>query len=81
VDVALAEHARLSGVGAVSLRYFNVAGAQRDGAGGWLGERHAVETYLIPSILAVALRGSGQVSIFGDDYPAPDGTASGTTFT
>jgi UDP-glucose 4-epimerase len=74
VDTALAEHARMHGVGAVSLRYFNVAGAQPYSAGGWLGERHAVETHLIPSILAVALRRSGQVSIFGDDYPTPDGT-------
>jgi UDP-glucose 4-epimerase len=74
VDTALAEHARLHGIGAVSLRYFNVAGAHQDGAGGWLGERHVVETHLIPNILAVALRGTGQVSIFGDDYPTPDGT-------
>jgi UDP-glucose 4-epimerase len=74
VDTALAEHARVHGIGAVSLRYFNVAGAQPDAAGGWLGERHAVETHLIPSILAVALRGTGQVSIFGDDYPTADGT-------
>jgi UDP-glucose 4-epimerase len=74
VDTVLAECARMHGIGAVSLRYFNVAGAQLDSAGGWLGERHAVETHLIPSILAVALRGSGQVSIFGDDYPTPDGT-------
>jgi UDP-glucose 4-epimerase len=74
VDTALAEHARLHGIGAVSLRYFNVAGAHQDGVGGWLGERHVVETHLIPNILAVALRGTGQVSIFGDDYPTPDGT-------
>ena len=74
VDTALAEHARLHGIGAVSLRYFNVAGAHPGPGGGWLGERHAVETHLIPNILAVARRGTGQVSIFGDDYPTPDGT-------
>jgi UDP-glucose 4-epimerase len=74
VDTALTEYAQMHGVGAVSLRYFNVAGAQPDSAGGWIGERHVVETHLIPSILAVALRGSGQVSIFGDDYPTLDGT-------
>jgi UDP-glucose 4-epimerase len=74
VDTALAEHARMHGIGAVSLRYFNVAGAQPDAAGGWLGERHATETHLIPNILAVALRGGGQVSIFGADYPTRDGT-------
>lgn len=74
VDTALAEHARMHGLAAVSLRYFNVAGAQPSSGGGWLGERHAVETHLIPNILAVALRGTGQVSIFGDDYPTADGT-------
>jgi UDP-glucose 4-epimerase len=74
VDTALAEHARMHGIGAVSLRYFNVAGAHPGPAGGWLGERHAEETHLIPNILAVARRGTGQVSIFGDDYPTPDGT-------
>ena len=74
VDTALAEHARMSGLGAVSLRYFNVAGAVHDSAGGWLGERHDPETHLIPSILAVAQRGTGHVSIFGEDYPTADGT-------
>src|SRR6266571_306196 len=73
VDTALAEHARMNGLGAVSLRYFNVAGAHRSG-GQWAGERHVVETHLIPTILTVAMRGSGEVSIFGDDYPTRDGT-------
>jgi UDP-glucose 4-epimerase len=74
VDTALTEHARLHGIAAVSLRYFNVAGAHRDAAGRWAGERHKVETHLIPNILAVAQRGAGEVTIFGDDYPTPDGT-------
>jgi len=74
VDTALAEHARMHGLGAVSLRYFNVAGAHRAAGGRWLGERHTVETHLIPNVLAVAMRGSGEVSIFGDDYPTRDGT-------
>jgi UDP-glucose 4-epimerase len=74
VDTALAEHARLHGLGAVSLRYFNVAGAYLDPAAGWLGERHAVETHLIPNVLAVAQAGNGLVAIFGSDYPTPDGT-------
>ena len=38
--------------GAVSLRYFNVAGAFRAADGGWLGERHHPETHLIPNVLA-----------------------------
>jgi UDP-glucose 4-epimerase len=87
VDTALAEYARMHRLGAVSLRYFNVAGAQADPGGPWLGERHHPETHLIPSILAVALgtRGTGGgngtggdaarvVRLFGDDYPTPDGT-------
>ncbi len=56
VDTALAEYARMHGLGAVSLRYFNVAGAYQDPGAGWLGERHAPETHLIPSVLAVAAR-------------------------
>jgi UDP-glucose 4-epimerase len=74
VDTALAEYARMYGFGAVSLRYFNVAGAYRDAAGAWLGERHTVETHLIPNILRIARDDAGPVSIFGDDYPTPDGS-------
>ena len=87
VDTALAEYARMHRIGAVSLRYFNVAGAQAGPGGQCLGERHNPETHLIPSILAVALgtRGTGGgnggggdaarvVRLFGDDYPTADGT-------
>ena len=74
VDTALAEYARMCGFAAVSLRYFNVAGAYRDAAGAWRGERHAVETHLIPNILRIARDDAGPVSIFGDDYPTPDGS-------
>jgi UDP-glucose 4-epimerase len=73
VDTALAEYARTHRIGAVSLRYFNVAGAHADAAGTWRGERHHPETHLIPTILAIAGRG-GEVQLFGDDYPTPDGT-------
>ncbi len=74
VDMALAEHARMNHLGAVSLRYFNVAGAHADPEAGWLGERHTTETHLIPNVLKVARAGQGYVSIFGEDYPTPDGT-------
>ena len=78
VDTALAEYARMHGIGAVSLRYFNVAGAYRQAGGVWLGERHAPETHLIPNVLAVAqslARGDGgHLTLFGGDYPTPDGT-------
>jgi len=74
VDTALAEYSRLHGFAAVSLRYFNVAGAFRDAEGRWLGERHTMETHLIPNILRIARNHSGPVSIYGDDYPTADGS-------
>jgi UDP-glucose 4-epimerase len=58
----------------VSLRYFNVAGAHRPADGPTLGERHTTETHLIPLVLQVALGEREHVSIFGDDWPTPDGT-------
>jgi UDP-glucose 4-epimerase len=73
VDTTLSEFARLYGFGAVSLRYFNVAGAHRAEGGAWFGERHHPETHLIPNVLARAAAG-GRVQVFGDDYPTPDGT-------
>ena len=72
-DTALAEYARMHRIGAVSLRYFNVAGAHADAAGTWRGERHSPETHLIPNVLAA--RNTGEpFRLFGDDYPTPDGT-------
>ncbi|MBQ7154238.1 MAG: UDP-glucose 4-epimerase GalE [Synergistaceae bacterium] len=55
----------------VSLRYFNVAGAWRDGT---IGEDHKVETHLIPLILQVPLGKREHITIYGDDYPTNDGT-------
>jgi UDP-glucose 4-epimerase len=72
-DTTLTEFARLYGFGAVSLRYFNVAGAHRADNSVWFGERHQPETHLIPNVLARAAAGR-QVQVFGDDYPTPDGT-------
>jgi UDP-glucose 4-epimerase len=77
VDTALTEHARMHGIAAVSLRYFNVAGAYAQPGGRWLGERHAPETHLIPNVLKVAAGSPGaadRVRLFGGDYPTPDGT-------
>ena len=73
VDTTLTEFARLYGFGAVSLRYFNVAGAHRAADGTWYGERHSPETHLIPNVLA-SVAASRPVRVFGDDYPTPDGT-------
>src|SRR5260221_8409505 len=72
-DMALATCARMHGIGAVSLRYFNVAGAHVDAAGTWRGERHSPETHLIPAVLAVARDGGGPFRLFGGEYPTPDG--------
>ena len=54
-----------------ALRYFNVAGAHR---GGVLGEDHDPESHIIPVILQAALGVRPHVSLFGTDYPTPDGT-------
>jgi UDP-glucose 4-epimerase len=72
VDTTLTEFCRLYGFGAISLRYFNVAGAHSVN-GRWLGERHHPETHLIPNVLAAASQGR-PVQVFGEDYPTPDGT-------
>jgi UDP-glucose 4-epimerase len=70
VDHALRGYARAHGLGAVSLRYFNVAGAY-----GRHGERHDPETHLIPNVLRVATGERDAVEVFGTDYPTRDGTA------
>ena len=54
----------------ISLRYFNACGAEPEAG---LGERHDPETHLIPLILDAVLTGK-PVTLFGDDYPTPDGT-------
>src|SRR5688572_30738411 len=65
---ALAWYGRAYGLRSVSLRYFNVAGATEV-----LGEDHDPETHLIPAILG-AVESGRPVTLFGDDYPTPDGT-------
>ena len=56
----------------VSLRYFNVAGADPEGR---IGESHNPETHLIPLILKTAKGERENIKVFGTDYPTPDGTA------
>ena len=55
----------------VSLRYFNAAGAD---PGGRIGERHIPESHLIPLTLKAAKGGRQGITVFGTDYPTPDGT-------
>ncbi|GAA2800261.1 UDP-glucose 4-epimerase GalE [Saccharopolyspora taberi] len=69
IDHAISSYASAHGLAATSLRYFNVAGAHQG-----FGERHTVETHLIPIVLQVALGQREQVQIFGDDWPTEDGT-------
>jgi UDP-glucose 4-epimerase len=70
VDRMITDECRAHGLGAVSLRYFNVAGAT-----GALGEDHEPETHLIPLVLQAADGRREHVTVFGTDYPTPDGTA------
>jgi len=65
---ALHWYARAYGLRTVALRYFNVAGATER-----LGEDHTPETHLIPNVL-LAAEGRRELTVFGDDYPTPDGT-------
>src|SRR4029078_182928 len=71
VERMLADFAPAYGLKYVSLRYFNAAGAHPDGT---IGEDHDPETHLIPLVLRVATGGRRELSVFGDDYPPPDGT-------
>ena len=69
IDHAITSYANAHGLAATSLRYFNVAGAY---AG--LGERHAVETHLIPLVLQVATGQRTEIAVYGNDWPTADGT-------
>jgi len=71
IERALADYTHAYDWGYAALRYFNAAGASADGE---IGEDHEPETHLIPIILQVALGQRQHVSVFGDDYPTPDGT-------
>jgi UDP-glucose 4-epimerase len=70
IDQVIGFEAAAHGLAAVSLRYFNVAGAS-----GRLGEDHHAETHLIPLVLQAAAGLRSEVQIYGTDYPTPDGTA------
>lgn len=70
VERALSDYDTAYGLKFVALRYFNACGA-----GERCGEDHDPETHLIPLILFAAQGKRDSISIFGDDYPTPDGTA------
>jgi UDP-glucose 4-epimerase len=70
VERILESFDRAHGLRFVSLRYFNAAGATRE-----RGEHHDPETHLVPLVLEAAAGRRPSVSIYGDDYDTPDGTA------
>jgi UDP-glucose 4-epimerase len=71
VDELLASKAASDGIAAISLRYFNVAGALQT-SNGWLTERHSPETHLIPNIFKATP--SAPLQVFGTDWPTADKT-------
>ena len=71
VDYMITSQSRAYGLAAISLRYFNVAGALRSKTG-WQTERHNPETHLIPNVLRASE--SNPLKIFGVDWPTKDGT-------
>ncbi len=70
VERALADFDKAYDLKFVALRYFNACGASEK-----CGEHHDPETHLIPLILFTAQGRRDSISIFGEDYPTPDGTA------
>jgi len=71
IEIMLSDYGAATGMRQMILRYFNAAGCDSDGE---IGEDHAPETHLIPLALAAAANDRDQLSIFGTDYPTPDGT-------
>ena len=71
VEKLLQDYSQAYGLKSVIFRYFNAAGADSEGN---LGEDHYPETHLIPLVLLTALGIRKSISVFGTDYPTPDGT-------
>ncbi len=71
IERALRWADQVHGMRSACLRYFNAAGADPNGA---LGEDHDPETHLIPLVIDAALGRRGALTVFGTDYPTPDGT-------
>lgn len=72
IEQVLADFDAAYGTKYAALRYFNAAGASSDGE---IGEEHDPESHLIPLIIEAAMGRREHISIFGTDYPTPDGTA------
>ncbi len=72
IENILQESSSAYGLRSISLRYFNAAGADESAA---IGEKHDPESHLIPLVLKTAIGDRKEISIFGNDYDTPDGTA------
>lgn len=71
IEFVLQDYGRAYGLPSASFRYFNAAGADPSAL---IGESHHPETHLIPTILESAMGRRGPFTVFGEDYPTPDGT-------
>lgn len=71
VEKMLADYHKAYGLSYVALRYFNAAGADEKAL---IGESHDPETHIIPLVLQTILNKRPTVTVFGQDYPTPDGT-------
>ncbi len=71
IERILRDSVKAYGLSAIALRYFNAAGASISAE---IGERHDPETHLIPNVLKAASGEKKTLTVFGDDYPTPDGT-------
>jgi len=71
VEVLLQYCAKAYGLSYACFRYFNASGAAEDGA---IGEYHSPETHLIPLAFQAAMGQRDKLTVYGTDYPTPDGT-------
>ncbi len=70
-EMMLADFGAAYGLNTIIFRYFNVAGAASEAG---IGQSHADPTHIIPRLLIALEGGMGHMTIYGDDYPTPDGT-------
>ncbi|AWD22724.1 UDP-glucose 4-epimerase GalE [Fuscovulum blasticum] len=71
IEHILRDYSAAHGLNHVIFRYFNVAGADPEGE---IGEQHRPETHLIPLMLEAVAGTRPALTVFGTDYPTPDGT-------
>ncbi|MEM6441717.1 MAG: UDP-glucose 4-epimerase GalE, partial [Pseudomonadota bacterium] len=71
VEALLADFEAAHGIRSIAFRYFNVAGADPERE---VGEHHVPETHLVPLVLDAAAGARDAITLYGDDYPTPDGT-------